>query len=754
MREDKKTSEKPDEKAEDRDDRLENREHRKRRRERLIILGLATVFALLTGVEFRLGKISATLPFVNSIFFFGLINFNIIILVALLWLIFKNVGKIFFERRSRILGHRLKTKLVTAFIGFSIIPTLTIFFISALYINSSFDKWFSIKIQETLQSSLDISSLYYKNAENISLHFAELIGKQLHSEIVSHRKNEKPLQANLEQLRSTFALNAIEIYTDPLVESVLVMDPESRINNPYAYVRMSLDRLHQAFQGPKFTFIQSVGHADLVRASSPVIDYTSGKVRAVVVVDTLIPVNLTSRAGQIAHVAEDYKSTNPLKYPIKTTYFVILVLITLMIIFAEIWLGLYIAKELTVPVERLVKAAQDVGRGRLDVVIEKTGNDEIAVLVESFNKMTADLREGQFTLRQRTQQLEAILSNIATGVILVDQEGRILTLNNSALNLLELSTGDYSGHPMHSLFGSESHEALLKVLNAGLKDLSRPEREQTWAVKVKGEVKNLTAISSPLKEKGKIWGAVAVLDDLTYLVKGQREMAWREVAKRIAHEIKNPLTPIKLSAQRLQRRLKELPGKDGQLVQECTSVIIQHVDELKEMVNEFSNFARFPEVSPLPYQLNDIIQETMQLYLSAHPEIHFETKLEAKLPALNLDKDQIRRVVMNLIDNAISAIKQGAKAVPAQLNIETHYNEKLDVAALVIRDNGPGMAEDVQERAFEPYFSTKKEGTGLGLAIVKRIVNDHGGYIRLSSTLGEGTTFMIELPTKTAKLVS
>ncbi len=733
----------------------EPKELRKRKRERFIILGLAVIFALLTGVEFRLSKISASLPFVNSIFFFGLINFNIVILVAMLWLIFKNVGKIFFERRSRILGSRLKTKLVTAFIGFSIIPTLTLFTISALYINQSFDKWFSLKIQNTLQSSLEISSLYYKNAETTSMHFAELMAKQLHSNLVKRHPNVKgSLPTSLEPMRATFALNAVEIYTDPLEEAVLVMDPDSRINNPYAYTRLSLDRLRQGFEGTKISFVQNIGNADLVRSTAPVIDYTSGKVRALVVVDTLIPGNLTTKAGQIAQTAEDYKDINPLKYPIKTTYLVILILITGMLVFGEVWLGLYLARELTVPVERLVKATQEVGRGRLDVVIEKTGNDEISVLVENFNKMTADLRSNQFVLRQRTQQLEAILSNIATGVILIDENGKILTMNDSAIHLLELEQGDYFGKPMHSVFAAESHRSILKSLEAGIHDLPRLDREQNWSTKVKGEVKNLSSISTPLKEKGHIWGTVAVVDDLTILVKGQREMAWREVAKRIAHEIKNPLTPIKLAAQRLQRRLSSLPGKDGLLVEECTTVIIQHSDELKEMVNEFSNFARFPEIHPLPYQLNDLIQETMQLYLSAHPEIHFITQIDERLPIINLDKDQIKRVMINLIDNAIAAIKSVQTTGPARIEIETHFNETLEMAAIIIRDNGPGMSEDIQERAFEPYFSTKKEGSGLGLAIVKRIINDHGGYIRLSSNQGQGTTFMIELPTKTAKLVS
>jgi two-component system nitrogen regulation sensor histidine kinase NtrY len=737
------------------EDRLEQREMRKRKRERVIILGLAVAFGLLTLVEFRLSKISASLPFVNSIFFFGLINFNIVILVALLWLIFKNVGKIFFERRSRILGARLKTKLVTAFIGFSIIPTLTIFFISALYINQSFDKWFSLKIQSTLQSSLEISNLYYKNAENISSHFANLISKQMHSPLsVKTRNHEQTLAAQLENLRSTYALSAAEIYGDPLEEAILVMDPESRINNPYAYTRLTLDRLRQCFQGDRFSFIQNIGNADLVRSCAPVIDYTSGRVRSIVVVNTLIPGNLTSKAGQIAHTAQDYKDINPLKYPIKTTYFVILILITILIIFAEVWLGLYLARELTVPVERLVKAIQEVGKGRLDVFIEKTGNDEIAVLVENFNKMTADLRDKQFALRQRTQQLEAIVSNIATGVVVVDGTGKILTLNNSALNLLELSPGDYEGRPIHSVLSSESHRVFLNVLEAGLRDAPKNEREQTWASKVKSEVRNLSAIAAPLKEKGAIWGTVAVVDDLTFLVKGQREMAWREVAKRIAHEIKNPLTPIKLAAQRMQKRLLDLPGRDGQLVKECTQVIIEHTDQLKEMVNEFSNFARFPEIQPLPHQLNDLIQDTLQLYFTAHPEIHFVIKLEQRLPILNLDKEQIKRVIINLIDNSITAMKAASTSGPYRIEVETHLNEKIEMAALTLRDNGPGMSEEIQERAFEPYFSTKKEGSGLGLAIVKRIINDHGGYIRLTSTLGEGTTFMIELPTKTAKLIS
>jgi two-component system nitrogen regulation sensor histidine kinase NtrY len=232
---------------------------------------------------------------------------------------------------------------------------------------------------------------------------------------------------------------------------------------------------------------------------------------------------------------------------------------------------------------------------------------------------------------------------------------------------------------------------------------------------------------------------VIVIDDLTHLVKGQREMAWREVARRIAHEIKNPLTPIKLSAQRLQRRLSDLRGRDAVLLKDCTDTIIRHTDELKEMVNEFSNFARFPEVSPAPNDLNQAVSEVVSLYSQAHREISFPFEPDLHLPVFEFDRDQIKRVLINLIDNAV-AVK------PKRIRIETHFNSELQMVALVVSDDGPGMPEEVRSRAFEPYFSTKSGGSGLGLAIVKRIVNDHDGFIRLQSTLGEGAQFLIELP--------
>ncbi len=252
--------------------------------------------------------------------------------------------------------------------------------------------------------------------------------------------------------------------------------------------------------------------------------------------------------------------------------------------------------------------------------------------------------------------------------------------------------------------------------------------------------KSVAAIATSLPT-----GAVIVIDDMTSLVKGQREMAWREVARRIAHEIKNPLTPIKLSAQRMQRKLGDLTGKEGLLVRECTETIIRHTDELKEMVNEFSDFARMPEVTLAADSLDETITETLKLYVQAHADVDFTYTPDKALPNFEFDRDQIKRVLINLFDNAVAATKDRKR--PRRVEIATHYHASLQIAVIDFRDNGAGMPDDVKSRVFEPYFSTKSDGTGLGLAIAKRIVADHHGFIRVQSAPGEGTQFTIELPT-------
>lgn len=731
---------------------LDPKESKKRQRERWAIALLSLIFVSLTVLEFRLTNVSSSLPFVNSIFFFGLLNLNIIILIALVWLVFRNIGKLFLERRSRILGARLKSKLVVAFIAFAIVPTMVLFVISSLYINSSFDKWFSLKVQNTLQASLEITNTFYKNADQSGLHFAEHLSKLLARNIAQNPKFlpvdplNKKIQSFLEDQRELLALHSVEFYTEALDERIHTYQPANAAQAQF-YPRLSLDMLQKGFAGAKESIVENVGSGDLIRSIVLVRSIEEDEEpHGVLVVNTYVPVSLVAKKDEIAGVFEDYRDTNPLRYPIKTTYFLILIMITLVIVFVAIWMGLYLARELTVPVERLVRGAQAVGSGNLDVEIEASGKDEIAVLIQSFNKMIHDLKDSRQNLTERRMQLETVLTNVGTGVLVVDAQGFITTLNRAASKLLELESKELIGVSyLHILKGDT--QPLADLIQTCLKNEKQALQNEVaqWNYTGGKEPKTLAAVATPLHE-GKInWGVVVVIDDLTTLMKGQREMAWREVARRIAHEIKNPLTPIKLSAQRLQRRLVSLPGKDGQLLQECTDTIIKHTDELKEMVNEFSNFARFPEIHPAPHQLNEALAEVASLYSQAHANLEVIFKPETRLPVFSFDRDQIKRVIINLIDNAVAALQ--AESLSGRITMETHFNERLDIAGVTIEDNGPGMTEDVKSRVFEPYFSTKKEGTGLGLAIAKRIINDHNGFIRVQSSPGKGTTFTIELPT-------
>lgn len=751
---------------------LEQREKRKRRREAWIILLLSCLFVFLTIAEFQLSKFSRTLPFVNSIFFFGLLNFNLVILIALAWLVFRNIGKVFLERRQRLLGSRLKTKLVIAFLAFSIIPTLVLFIISAMYINSSFDKWFSLKVQNTLQASLEITRTFYRNADQTAMHFAEHLAKGVGAKLAGTQKANgarikiPPLwvEGYLGAQRELLALDSVEFYVDPL-EGRIFVQRETIADVKGKFPGLSLDILEKAFSGEKVSIIQHLGNGDLLRCVVPVRESNlpAKPVSGVLVVSSYIPVSLVNKVDEIASVFDDYKDTNPLKYPMKTTYFVILILITLVILFVAIWIGLYMARELTVPLERLVHGAEEVGGGNLNVVLSAGGNDEISTLIESFNKMTSDLRDNQARLTQasadlerRRIQLEAILANIGAGVLSVDSAGNVSTFNPALSKMLKIDANFAIGRNYRAVLNKDAAplvEALDRAFANPVPLSPFIPNEVQWNYSQEGVSRVFSSTLTPLRENENHWGFVVVIDDMTHLVKGQREMAWREVARRIAHEIKNPLTPIKLSAQRLQRRMGHVRGTEGALLQECTETIIRHTDELKEMVNEFSSFARMPEASPSRNDLNMALQEVIVLYQQAHPQIFFRVLLEPRLPPFEFDREQIKRVAINLLDNAVSALAESSSTNKRQIRMTTHYNEQLNICVIEVEDNGPGMTEEVKAKVFEPYFSTKTEGTGLGLAIVKRVINDHDGFIRVFSSPGGGTRFLIELPIS-AKRVS
>lgn len=722
---------------------LDPREVAKRHREKVLILATAALFVLTTYFEIRLSNLSNRLPFVNSIFFFGLINFNIILLMVLMFLIFRNIGKVFLERRRRVLGSRLKTKLVLGFLSFTIIPTVILFLISSLYINSSFDKWFSIKIQNTLQATLDITQIYYKNTNRIAQHLATQTANELREKYGLSALHSPGLKKFVQRVIQTPTVDGVEVYTDPLEERMLA---SNHADASAILPRLPLDVLNKAFAGDTVSLVQHMRGSDLIRAVAPIMDSRTGKVHGAVGITFVIPVSLVNKVDEISSVFQDYRDVNPLKYPMKSTYLIILVMMTLLIIFVSIWIGLYLARELTVPLERLVTATRRVSEGNLDFEIINPGNDEIAHLTSSFNTMMSEIKKHRLEVEEKRAYVEAILNNVAGGVISVSNIGEITTVNTAAEKLLGLKADELVSKKIDQAFDGKGFPmpALFEQARANAAEGRNTPLQKQFAFGAEETFYELLATASPFSG-----GVVFVINDMSHLSKAQREAAWREVARRIAHEIKNPLTPIKLSAQRLQKKFASNPSSDAAVFRECTDTIIKNVDELRDMVNEFSAFARFPSANPAPNNINEALRETIVLYEEAHRSVNFVFKPEKRLPLVDFDRDQIKRVMINLLDNAVAALQGGVgekRTLPKLVTIRTHYNEHLKIAAIEVEDNGPGMTENVRSRLFEPYFSTKTNGTGLGLAIVKRIISDHQGFIRIHSAPGDGTKFTIELP--------
>jgi len=455
-----------------------------------------------------------------------------------------------------------------------------------------------------------------------------------------------------------------------------------------------------------------------------------------------VPKSLTARMNEISKAYVEYNQLKILKKPIKSSYKLALLMVTLLILFSATWFGFYLAKDITVPIKELAEATHRIASGDLNFRIPMKSADEIGMLVQSFNQMTKDLNLNRSELEQRKKYMEIVLKNVAAGVISMDEKGMITTINTSAEQMLEIKGEEVLDRKFSEVLPSEVvHQ--LEELSGKLRSSRKDSIKQQVTVSLKGKTLSLLANLTALKdEEGKPLGVVAVFDELTQLIKAQRVAAWREVARRIAHEIKNPLTPIQLSAQRLRKRYLGTLQDDGTVFEECTRTIVKQVEELKRMVNEFSNFARMPASEPTPNHLNEIIQETLVLFQEAHKQVHFDFSAH-DLPVFNIDRDQMKRVMINLIKNSLASLERDG-----EIQIRTDYDPRMQIVRLEVSDNGCGIPDEDKGRLFEPYFSTKKTGTGLGLTIVNAIVADHNGYIRVRDNKPQGTTFVIELPVR------
>lgn len=721
---------------------------KRRKNRKLIILFFLLVLGLAISFEIRylgLGKA----PIGNSVAFLIIINLNIILLMVLALLVGRNLVKLYFERRRKLPGAKFRTKLVASFLALSLIPTILLFILASGLLTNILEKWLNLKVEETLTNSFEVAQFYYKDSKERTLNSSKEISLLITNGNLLDRDKEEALLDLIEQKRLEHRLKMVKVFTAIKKELVSSRDPEIPREIP-------LDILENPLKGKESTNLVSMKNGELILGASPI--YSSGIRRDVVgalVVATYIPQNLLSKLEAIHGAFEEYKQLQVFKIPIKITYLIVFLMATLLLIFSATWVGFYMSKGITIPIQNLIEATNSVSRGDLDSKIEIKAKDEMGLLVNAFNKMTSDLKSSKsnleaayrslsdknIELEQRRRYIETVLSNVPAGVLSIDELGRITAINKVAEELLGIENGSIVGKNYSDVLPQNEKEPIEEMIKE-MKDTGVETLERQINVKFKDKdivvLINLTILKD---ENNNPIGMVAVLDDLTQMLKVQRMMAWREVAQSIAHEIKNPLTPIQLSAQRLRKKYLDRLGSDGKAFDECTSTIIKQVEELKTLVDEFSKFARMPKVDPTPNDLNEIVMKSIALYKNAHRDISLNADIDRAIPIMEIDRNQIKRVLLNLIDNSITSMDGRG-----EITIRTRYDITRRIVTLEVIDTGCGIPDEDKVKLFEPYYSTKRSGTGLGLAIVSKIIADHNGYIMVKDNIPKGTRIIIELP--------
>lgn len=718
------------------EDRLRHEEAVRRKREGLVILITTLMVLLFAFFEVQLPEVSTESSLSGNIGFFLLLNINIILLILLVFLVVRNLVKLIFERKRRILGSRLRVRLVLAFIALSLVPTLLLFFIAGGFVTRSFERLLDVQVENALQGSLEIGQTYYQNSANNALFYARQVSQRITQEGLFDFQRVGELKEFIQTKQREYNLGTVEVFSPD--RQLLVVAFNDQVPTGVT-IKPESDFLNRALRGLEVTRTQAFGEADIIRGGVPVYN-NDREILGAVVVDYYVPKSISKRALQISRSYEQHKHLTILKKPVKNSYILTLLLITLVIIFSATWFGLYLAKGITVPIQSLAEGTHEVAHGNWDYQIEASGDDEIGTLVDSFNQMTRDLKQINLEVERRGRYMETLLANITAGVISVDPTGNVTTINKTAEQILGIKREQVLGKNYGLVFHSE-HLQVLREIIEHVRGRASVEREVK--IPLPDQILTVMVTATTLRgEEGNILGIMVFLEDITQIQKVQRMEAWREVARRIAHEIKNPLTPIQLSAERLRKRYSKLLEGNGAILDKCTSTIIKQVEELKNLVNEFSQFARLPAAELIPNNLNEIVKEALFLFQEGHRGINFQFQRE-ELPSLELDRDQIKRALINLLDNAVAAVEE-----KGEIKISTAYNPVSGIVHLEVADDGCGLAAEVRARIFEPYFSTKKDGTGLGLAIVSAIVADHRGYIRVRPNDPKGTRFIIELPVR------
>jgi two-component system nitrogen regulation sensor histidine kinase NtrY len=711
-------------------------EAQKRRRERWAIGVVAVLIGALTLLEAGIAALGGKMAFTGNVVIFALININIILVVLLIFLVTRNIFKLILDRRRKILGARIRSRLVAIFIAFSLLPTILLFVAAANITTTSLKSWIGGRVGAALTGALDLAR---KSLEEEAAFLAPMADEA--AALLSSGEGSAAEEAALGGIGERRKGAAILVVGREGIERSLGKVPAA-VSSEIASRLKGMTAAGPGTRAPA-TIV-----GDTFAAS--IRPLPGGRFVAAL---TVLPDEQAHRIRNIAAAYDEYHQVRLLDDPIRATYLTMLVLITMLIVFAASWMGIYLAKQITVPVQLLAEGTQQVASGNLDVNLDYRSNDEFGSLVSSFNRMAADLKENKRNLteanaslsgtyeelKRRSQLIEAVLASISTGVIFVDRNGRIAMINKVAERLLGMEADRALGKPYKEAIREEHYETV-RALWRELGEGRGRSVERQVSLPVNGrDTPLLVSLVALHADDGEYRGMVVAFDDLSQSLRLQKVMAWREVARRIAHEIRNPLTPIQLSAERLQRKYASVHAGEPAFT-ECTQTILYEVGALKHLVDEFTRFARMPAPIFKEGDVAEALRPAVENFRSAYPGIDCDFAC-GPIPPAWFDPFQLHRAVTNLLENAAAAL-EGA----GRVGVHVSHEPDLGVVRISVADDGPGVPAEDRERLFEPYFSRKEGGTGLGLAIVSAVAGDHRGTVRVRDNVPRGAVFEIEFP--------
>jgi len=703
----------------------------------LVLLFVIIDFFIRKGTEFSPTRVTNIL----------LVSLQIIVLLLALILFFvlgRNLTKLYLERKQKVVGSHFKTKLVLFFTALSFLPTLLLFLFTSDLISRNIEQWFKMDPNRILEDAKSLADGFELSTSETTLHYAQQLAKEIRRQNLFLPEKRSKLEEFIRAKLTEYKIDEIGIFLEE-EELFTYLNPNLPLQD---YQDLKTEIVKRAHLGELFSDIKPMGTGELIRRGVSLSVPNIGNV--LVTTGKFLAQNYAQKINSITTYGQRYQQRKTQKDLAKTFYLLTLIFVTLLIIFAATWIGFHIARSITVPIEKLAQATREVSKGDLSVRVEDPASDEIGILIDSFNQMVTDLRDGQQNIAQKTaelgarkQYIETILNAVTTGVVATDAQGVITTINPSARDMLALPDKNLTGKHYKDILSHGRYEEFLKYIDWGMKARYRLTDKEIQLV-LNGQQSTIALSLSPLKQPGKEFsGLIIILDDLTQLIRAQRIAAWKEIAQRVAHEIKNPLTPIQLNAERIIKNLKKSDTAAGTFIEEGAKVIIQEAQTISTLVDEFSDFARLPKINLQSANIHEIIDQVIALFRGIFADVEFEVSLSPDVPAaIQIDPEQMKRVFINLIDNAIDAMNKKGKIL-----ILTSFDREPQQVRIEVSDTGPGIPVEDKDKLFLPHFSTKKKGTGLGLAIVSQIVKEHNGSIEVQNNRPSGAKFTVQIPT-------